>query len=353
MMVILRMALAVLIGALGGFAAQWLGFPLPFMMGAFLASTAATISGVSVFGVSPVLPMPVRNLFVAVIGVMIGGSFHPGIFATLQNLIVPMAGVVLFVAGAWAMNFFLFQRVGRYDRQTAFFAAMPGGLIESIAFGERAGADIATLTMQQFARISLVIMTVPFLLMWWTGQPLGSAAGVTIAGLKPSPDLQDWLILGACALIGLYGGRALRLPAALLVGPLILSAACHFFGLTEAGPPVWLVATAQVFVGTGLGSRFRGFQPRQIARVAGLALLSVALMLGFGIALVLGLSQLVDLPLEVLMISYAPGGVTEMGLIALSLHANPVFVTTLHVFRIMLTVVVSSLGYRLMSRKTC
>jgi Putative ammonia monooxygenase len=42
------------------------------------------------------------------------------------------------------------------------------------------------------------------------------------------------------------------------------------------------------------------------------------------------------------MISFAPGGVTEMSLIALSLSANPAVVTLHHLVRISLTVVLIS-----------
>jgi len=131
---------------------------------------------------------------------------------------------------------------------------------------------------------------------------------------------------------------------------LILSAAAHYIGLTAAGPPPWLIATAQVFVGTGLGARFRGFQPREFLRVFWLAVVSVTLMLLLDAALVLVLRLIVDVPFDVLLISLAPGGVTETALIALSLHANPVFVTTLHVLRILITVFISSVVFKFLKR---
>jgi len=46
--------------------------------------------------------------------------------------------------------------------------------------------------------------------------------------------------------------------------------------------------------------------------------------------------------LIVLFIIFAPGGVIEMGLIALSLNANPFFVTLHHLLRIAATVVMGS-----------
>jgi uncharacterized membrane protein AbrB (regulator of aidB expression) len=61
-------------------------------------------------------------------------------------------------------------------------------------------------------------------------------------------------------------------------------------------------------------------------------------MLAIGVALAAGLHALTGEAVDVLVISFAPGGVTEMALIALSLHANPAFVTLHHIYRIILTV---------------
>jgi len=212
--------------------------------------------------------------------------------------------------------------------------------------GERAGADAHILTLQQFTRISLVITSLPFIFLIWTGEKVGSAAGVSLVTGGITGDFADWVVLALCAAFGLVGGRALRLPASILIGPMILSAAAHYFGLTQAGPPVLLIVLAQIIVGAGLGARFRGFQKAEFAKVIGLGFVSVALMLMLDALIVLALRQFLDLPFDVLLISFAPGGVTETALIALSLHANPVFVTTLHVFRIVVTVAISGLAFK-------
>jgi uncharacterized protein len=47
-----------------------------------------------------------------------------------------------------------------------------------------------------------------------------------------------------------------------------------------------------------------------------------------------------------LLISFSPGGVTEMALIALSLNANPAVVTLHHLYRIILTVVMLGVAKR-------
>lgn len=341
---IASISLSILGGSVGGITAKFLGAPMPFLLGAFILMATLAVMNVRVFGVAPSLPLPLRSVFVGIIGMMIGGSVQPGIFAAFGDFYVPVLGVFVFVLFALAMNYVMFRKIGGYDKPTAFYAAMPGGLIESIALGEKAGGDAQILSLQQFARIALVITTVPFLFVLFTGTKVGSAAGASLNLTQDSIELKDWSIMAVCVIAGLLGGKAIRLPASILTGPMLLSGLAHYTGILEVGPPGWMIAGAQVIVGAGLGARFQGFKPQLILRVFLLAVLSVGGMLLLGVALSLILINIIDQPFGVLFISFAPGGVTETALIALSLDANPVFVTMLHIIRIVFTVVVSGLG---------
>ena len=336
------MGLALVAGASGSALAYGIGTPMPLLMGAFVATAAVSLAKVRVWRITPAMPMSVRNLFVAVIGVMIGSGFHPGFFGQFSQIWLLAIGVLMFVPAALALNITLFRRFGGYDTQTAFFSAMPGGLIESVTMGEKAGADTRTLSLQQFSRIALVITLLPSLLSLWNGQKVGSAAGVTLTDPRIALDLWDWAILLLSMILGSVGGRALKIPAGILVGPMILSAGAHLSGVIEAGPPFWLVSAAQVIVGTGLGSRFAGFSVRQIRNSIMLAMASVLGMLVIDGAVVFIISRFSDIPAQILFISFAPGGITETALIALSLNANPVLVTTMHIFRILITVSVGA-----------
>jgi uncharacterized protein len=82
-----------------------------------------------------------------------------------------------------------------------------------------------------------------------------------------------------------------------------------------------------------------------------MAALSVGLMLSLAAMLAWGLSLTGEHAFQVLLMCYAPGGVVEMGLIALSLGVSPVMVTLHHIFRIGFTVVaVPMVGRRIFAR---
>ncbi len=71
----LRFALALLLGLCGGLVFKALNLPLPFMLGAMTVCTAAAILRAPIAA-----PAVIRPPMSAVIGVMLGSGFAPGVF---------------------------------------------------------------------------------------------------------------------------------------------------------------------------------------------------------------------------------------------------------------------------------
>jgi len=74
-------------------------------------------------------------------------------------------------------------------------------------------------------------------------------------------------------------------------------------------------------------------------------------MTALGLAFAAALARLTGAPADALFVSFAPGGVTEMAIVALSLSANPALVTLHHVLRILLTVLALRPGLRLIGQR--
>jgi hypothetical protein len=216
-------------------------------------------------------------------------------------------------------------------------------LLESIAMGEARGCDIQILSMQQFLRIIVVITLVPVVMSLWVGEPVGSAADVTIGIANHEMTPQGMTISLLAAVIGLFVGRRLKLPAGQLMGPLIMAALVNLSGLTTINLPNSLIIIAQIVIGTSLGTRFSGLNKSMLVRAIGLSFVSVSVMMLIGVTISLILSYSKQFPFDLLLISFAPGGLTEMSLIALTLSANPALVSLHHLYRIILTVVLLGL----------
>ncbi len=337
-----KVALALAIGTGGGLVCFLLHMPLAWMMGAALATSAAAFAG------APIRMEPrLRQLMLIVLGVLLGSSFHPGLLSHIGDWSISLAvlmGLTFFSAGS---VFTFYRRAGRYDRTTAFFASVPGGLGEMTATGGAMGGDERIIAISHAVRIISVVLTIP---VWFrlTGSISRSAtAGIYFADL----ELLDIGVMASMGLAGAVLGTLLRLPAALLVGSMIVSAAAHLGGLTQARPSVEMVAAAQVVIGTGIGCRFIGASGHLVMRamrfaVAG-GLVSVASAVGFAL-----FAHLIatDLPFYGLLLAYSPGGVAEMSLIALSLGIDVAMVATHHLFRLFFVLISAPQMFRLWRR---
>lgn len=325
------------LGAAGGLTAKALHLPLPMLLGSLLAVGAAAITGARPFGHLPQAPQGVRLLFVPVIGVAIGGAVRPGIVAEAAGWLPSLAALCVFIPLVHYAGYQMLLASGRTDRITAFYGSAPGGLVETVQMGEEAGADVAMLAMLQFLRLILIIVLVPLAFTWMEGHAVGSAGGAAVGG-QVAIGPGDVVILAVAAVAGALIGLRLRLPAGHVLGPVILSGAVHGMGWTAAVPPGWLIATTQVVIGTALGVRFAGMPKRRILDALRLALINAAITIGAAVAFAFAVAPVVDEPVRAVFLAFAPGGLVEMGLIALSLKMSILYVTAHHLLRIILAV---------------
>ena len=327
-----RFVLAIGLGLVGGYLFFKLRLPLPWMLGPMVLCTVAALMKLPV-AAPPVIRPPMS----VVIGVMLGSGFKPEVIGQLPNWLPTLLGLVAFMAIAGGACVYYFRRVGGFDPVTAFFAGMPGGLVEMVTLGEEKGGDARVIALIHSARVLLVVMTLPFLVQWMGGVSVvgNRASGTSIVDTTPAA----WMWILVSGFLGVLVGRWLRLPAGQLLGPMVVSALVHLAGLTGTQPPFELVNLAQLVLGVTIGCRFVGTAPSTILRVLTLSLGStvILLTLTFGFAaLVARLSVHGVIPL---VLAYSPGGLAEMSLIALALQTEVAFVAAHHMVRIFLVMV--------------
>ncbi|GAB4270167.1 MAG: AbrB family transcriptional regulator [Pararhodobacter sp.] len=327
------------LGGVLGLLAGHLGLPLPMMLGSMLGVALASGLGVRIGGMALAVPQAWRNVMVPIIGVSIGAGFPPDILDALRQWWLSIALLFVVIPLAQLIAFGLYRRVGRLDRATAFFAAMPGGFIEAIEMADKARADHRMVISLQLLRLILSIVLIPVGFSITAGHVVGSASGIALPGSGHALDAFDIAVLIALGASGWFLGTMARLPAAVMFGPLLVSAAAHSAGLTEAAPPGWSILVAQWVLGTTLGCRLAGLSRAQLTRAFGLSVLNTTAMLTLAAGVAALFHARIGEPEGAVILAFAPGGVTEMSLVALSLHLSAVYVSVHHMLRILIAVV--------------
>jgi len=346
----MALAVTIMIGLAGALTARWIGTPLPWLFGSVVAVGSAAFAGLKV-GSAPVqFPTEARFFFVPIIGVAIGASMTPEVLRDIPRWWPLFGARIVLVPIALIAGFAVLRRIGRLDPTTAWFSSMPGGLIEAISMGEQHGADLRMLNLLQFLRLIVCILIVPTIFMITEGGAVGSASGAQIETIG-TLGLFHVAVLVAAGVLGLLLGRKIGLPAAIITGPILLSGAAHLVGLTQASPPGWMVSMTQLVVGLTLGIRFAGLSKKEI----GLGVLLTAITVSMALVLALGfgliLSTIIGERIEAVILAFAPGGVVEMSLIAISLEVSVIYVAIHHVARILLAVFFGKLGYARLASK--
>jgi uncharacterized protein len=327
----LPVALALVLGALGGAAFVALNLPLPWMLGALAATTLASVGGLELR-----VPELLRRPMIAVLGAMLGTTFTPERLDAALSWLPSLAALPLYVVVVGGLIFLYLRRCSNFDPTSAFFAASPGGLSEMIALSDQLGGDQRRVSLVHGARLFFIVSTIPFIAQVFGYQPPDRPSGLDL-----DVDSADLGLLAALGAGGYLLARQLRLPAATFVGPLLGSAAAHLLGWIEVDPPYLLMALAQLVLGSAVGARFSGTPVALIGRTlllgAGATVIMLLVTLAFGGAL----SALTGHPLALLLLAFIPGGFTEMSLIALAMGVDPAFVVTHHSVRVFLVVLIA------------
>lgn len=334
----IQIAATFALGAVGGALGLWLGLPLGVLLGSLIMVALLATLKVKIAGRLPGVPQHWRTYFIPVIGVAIGAAVPPDVLSQALHWWPTVIAVCCFVPLAHLLSYQIYRRVGGIDPNTAFFAAMPGGYIEAIEMGEQRGAEIQMLLMLQFLRLILCIVLVPLSFSLMTGHAVGSGSGVIRPGVEAELHAFDILILIGAGLIGAVVAKRLRIPAGILFGPLLLSGLAHATGLTATTPPDWMITMTQWVVGTTLGSRFAGLSLKKLWLAMRLSCLAILGSMLLALLFAATLADLVGEPPEAIVLAFAPGGISEMALVAISLNLSSIFVTLHHLVRIVLAV---------------
>jgi len=330
-----RLVFSLALGTVGGAAFNIMLMPLPWMLGAMAFTAVAAMNGQPI-----AMSRPIRNIMIAVIGVLLGSAFNPTMAQQIGQWLTSLILLSFFLLFL-ALVVPRFLQWAGYDGATAYFSALPAGLTEMTIVGTEKGGNAQIIALTHTVRVLLIAFVIPFTMVILLGYERPTVTGPPLASLT----IIDLALLLFSGLVGLWLGTRFSIPAGALAGPLALSAAIHFAGLTASSPPGVLVAAAQVVLGTSVGCRFAGLTIATSKRTIFLATIVTIVMLALSGSIAFGFGPLIGVDPMAFLLALSPGGVTEMSLMALALNQDTAFVTTHHVVRIALIVTIGPLFY--------
>jgi membrane AbrB-like protein len=317
-----------------------LGFPSSYLFGALLVGLAVALARPDRFD----LPGWSSNAAQAVTGVTLGAYLQSSSLRALGHDWVPVALVsAATLALTLAAGVGLARATG-VDRPTAALGMVAGGASGIVSMADELGADDRLVAFMQYLRVLVVVLLTPLLVaVAFPGDHGGAAAAAHDPILG---DVRGWLVTLAAAPLGMVLGRRVRLPAAGLLGPMLLSGALTLSGVGFAVPAL-LRETAFVLIGLQVGLRFTTATVREAGRLLVPVLVTVIALLVACFGLAVALDATTSVSRLDAYLATTPGGLYAVLAAAVGAGANTTFIVAVQGLRLLVMVLLAPVAVRL------
>jgi membrane AbrB-like protein len=314
------------------------GLPSPTLFAALLVGLVAALAGRA-----GELEVP-RLAFVAAqatVGVVLGAYLQSSSLSAVGSSWLPVtlvsAGTLVLSIGAGLG----LARVTPLDAPTATLGMIAGGASGIVTMAGDLGADDRLVAFMQYLRVLVVVLLTPLLVALWGAHGGGHAGAAPPVLAHP----RDWLITVAVAPLSVLGARRVGLPAAPLLGPMLVASALTLAGVSFVVPPV-LRELAFALIGLQVGLRFTLATVRLLGRLLAPVLIALfGLLVGCFLLAVL-LHATAPVSLRDAYLATTPGGLYAVLAIAIGAGANTTFILAVQGLRLLVMVLLAPLAVR-------
>jgi len=322
------MIIALGIGILGAILFIYLNLPLPWLLGAIFASSIAMR-----FENLPILsPKPFSTPARVLIGLTIGSAFTPEVLQYIDLYFYSLLLVIPFTIITILAGMYYFYRFQGFDKKTAYLSSMPGGVIEMVIIGEEIKANIAKITLVQSSRLFFIVVTLPFVIQYIFKVDISGNRLITIPIVNI--NILEFIALLALGFLGGYLAKKVKLSAAYLIGPMIISIIVHSTGVITITVPDEFLKFVQVVFGTIIGFTFRGVSVKEILLTLKATFGHFMILSLISVTFILIAYHSFGFPVISTLLAFSPGGQAELNLIAILVAANVPYITLHHIVRL-------------------
>lgn len=167
-----------------------------------------------------------------ILGIELGQKLNLSVLSVLREHWLPVGFMLIFSIVMALVSGYVLFRFSRTDMMTSFVGTAPGGLSAMPGIAQEVGANTAIVSLIQLTRVLLVVMTIPFLVIFLFTKQNGAAqtsAGAVSAGASHPSIVSVLLTAGfiLAAWLASKGAKRLKFPAPWLLGSMIGVAAAE------------------------------------------------------------------------------------------------------------------------------
>ena len=336
-------ALVIIISIPSAIVAEFFDIPLAWFLGPMLITSLA-----SLMGLKTKMPKLVLSSTLILLGLYIGNYIDKSLFSQIHQWAFTSLIMLIYIVVSVLIVSRYLQIFSKYDKKTSIFSAAPGALGPLMILAEDEKSDLSQVATSHLIRLIIIITVFPFIV-----NSFYNVENIKIAEeiIKDQNILHlILLIISSIVLIIIFD--KFRIPAALLSGTLFASGFLQISEIASYQFPPNIIDYCLLILGASVGCRFADKTFGEIARNALHSFVATFLLVVLGLLAALVASLIIDKNFFTLLLSYCPGGIYEVAVIAIFFDLDPEFVSFHHIIRLLMILFIVPLILRIIEKKT-
>ena len=336
-------ALVIIISIPSAVFAEFFNIPLAWFLGPMLATSIA-----SLFGLKIKMPKLVLSIILILLGLYIGNYIDKSLFSQIHQWAWTSLIMLIYIIISVLVVSKYLQFFSKYEKKTSIFSAAPGALGPLMILAEdEKKTDLSQVATSHLIRLIIIITVFPFIVdSFYSGETLEVSEKIL-----EDQNIYHLVLLIISSIILIIFFDKFKIPAALLSGTLLASGFLQIAEIATYKLPPNIIDYCLLILGASVGCRFANKTFGEIANNAWHSFIATFLLVILGFVAAFVASLIIEKNLFTLILSYCPGGIYEVAVIAIFFNLDPEFVSFHHIIRLLLILFIVPILLKILEKK--
>ena len=336
-------ALVIIISIPSAIVAEFFNIPLAWFLGPMIITSFA-----SLLGLKTKMPKLVLSATLILLGLYIGNYIDKSLFTQIhQWALTSLIMLVYIIISVLIVSRYL-QIFSKYDKKTSIFSAAPGALGPLMILAEDEKSDLSQVATSHLIRLIIIITVFPFIVNSFYNV---ESVKITEEIIK-NQNISHLILLIISSIIFIIIFDKLKIPAALLSGTLFASGFLQISEIAYYQLSPNIINYCLLILGSSVGCRFADKTFKEIAGNALHSFVATFLLVLLGLIAAFVASLIIEKNFFTLLLSYCPGGIYEVAVIAIFFDLDPEFVSFHHIIRLLMILFIVPFMLKIIEKKT-
>jgi len=321
-----KFLIVILIGIPSAIIADYFNLPLAWMLGPMIAISILALSGLKVK-----MPKLALSFILIILGLHIGNYIDKNLINQMIDWIWTSVIMLGYIIICIIIVSKYLQKFSGYNEKAAIFSAAPGALGPLMILAEQEKTDLSQVATSHLIRLIIIITVIPFIIV----NNISSEAVKLEEFNYLSQNHFHLILLLVVSIFFIFLFDKLKIPAALLSGTLFASGFLQISEVASYKLPDASINFCLLILGASVGCRFAEKTFKEVANNSFHSLIATTILVVLGLIAAFLASLFVDNNILTLILSFSPGGIYEVAVIAIAFDLEPDFVAFHHIIRLL------------------